>query len=54
MEKEAITFARQLLEKFDANIKKLEEAKEDNDPVGFNEIKKNSFDIHQEIQKLLQ
>lgn len=54
MEQEKIPFIKQLLGKLEDNIRKLEKAKEDNDPRSFNEIKKNSFDIHEEINKLIQ
>jgi hypothetical protein len=53
MERESISFVNQLLEKLEANVAKLEKAKKDNDPRAFNEIKKNSFDIHAEIEKLI-
>jgi len=53
MEKESITFIKQLLVKLEKNIAMLEKAKKDNDPRQFNELKKTSFDIHKEIERLL-
>lgn len=53
MENDAIPFVKQLVEKLEENVKNLEAAKKDNDPREFNELKKNSFDIHEEIEKLL-
>lgn len=53
MKPEVAPFVKQLLEKLEKNILKLEKAKEDNDPREFNEIKKECFKIHEEIGKLL-
>lgn len=54
MEEDGIVFIKQLLLKFEKNIDKLEKAKENNEPRKFNELKKESFDIHKEIAGLLQ
>lgn len=54
MKEDGIIFVKQLLEKLEDNVKKLEKAKEDNEPREFNELKKKSFDIHKEIEGLLQ
>ena len=53
MKPEATPFLRQLIEKLERNVSKLEEAKNNNDPRGFNEIKKDCFKIHEDIEKLL-
>ena len=53
MEKESIHFVEQLLAKLKTNISKLEKAKKENDPRGFNEIKRTCFDINNEIEKLI-
>ena len=53
MEKESIDFIEQLLRKLKDNISKLEKAKKDNDPRLFNEIKKDSFNTNNEIDKLI-
>lgn len=54
MERESIAFVKQLITKLEKNVAALEKAKKDNDPRLFNELKKTSFDIHQEIEKLIQ
>jgi len=53
MERESIAFVKQLLEKLEKTVALLEVAKKENDPRKFNELKKSSFDIHQEIEKLI-
>ncbi|MDA3836548.1 MAG: hypothetical protein PF542_02910 [Nanoarchaeota archaeon] len=53
MEIETIEFIKQLLDKMDKNVDKLEVARNENDPRTFNNLKKNSFDIHEEIRKLI-
>lgn len=53
MEKESINFIEQLLIKLKKNISKLEIAKKENDPRGFNEIKKECMNITKEIDKLI-
>lgn len=53
MEKESIDFIEQLLRKLKDNISKLEKSKKDNDPRAFNEIKKDSFNTNNEIDKLI-
>lgn len=53
MEKESITFVNQLIGKLEENTKKLEQAKNDNDPRSFNQIKRDSFKIHEELGKLI-
>jgi hypothetical protein len=54
MKEEAIVFVKQLLNKLEQNVSLLEGAKEENDPRSFNDYKKNSFDVHQEIEKLIE
>ena len=53
MKEDGIVFVKQLLVKLEGNIVKLEKAKKDNEPRVFNELKKESFDIHKEIEGLL-
>lgn len=53
MDKEAIGFVKQLIEKVEKNVKKLEDAKENNDPRLFNDMKKKCFDLQNEIGKLI-
>lgn len=53
MEEEKITFIKQMLKSLEKNIKELEVLKKNNDPRKFNEVKKDSFNIHEEISKII-
>lgn len=53
MKPDVAPFVKQLLGKLEENVAKLEKAKSDNDPRSFNEIKKECFKIHEEIEKLI-
>lgn len=53
IEKEGIAFAKQLIEQIEKNVELLEKAKENNDPREFNEIKKKSFKLYEELGKLI-
>ena len=53
MDEEKIVFVKQMLASLEKNIKELESLKKNNDPRKFNEVKKDSFDIHLEIEKLI-
>ena len=53
MEKEKIIFIKQMLNSLENKIKELETLKKNNDPRRFNEVKKDSFNIHEEISKII-
>ncbi|MBN2880420.1 hypothetical protein JXM83_00035 [Candidatus Woesearchaeota archaeon] len=53
MKSEVAPFVKQLLGKLEENVAKLEKTKEDNNPRAFNDVKKECFKIHEEIEKLL-
>jgi len=53
MEEEKIVFVKQMLKSLEKNIKELETLKKNNDPRKFNEVKKDSFNIHEEISKMI-
>jgi hypothetical protein len=53
MERESISFVKQLLDELESNLNQLEKAKKDNDPREFNEIKKKTFDIEKELGNLI-
>jgi len=53
MNKDAIIFMKQLISKLEENVKKLEKAKENNDPREFNDLKKQCFDIQKEMEKMI-
>lgn len=53
MNKDAIIFMKQFINKLEENVKKLEKAKKDNDPRGFSDLKKECFDIQKQMEKLM-
>ena len=53
MEKESISFVKQLLDELNSNLTQLEKARKENDPRAFNQVKKKAFDIEKELEKLI-
>ncbi len=53
MEKEKLDFIEQFLNELEGYVNELEKAKKENDPKQFNEIKKKSYHVNEEIKKLI-
>jgi hypothetical protein len=53
MEKEAIVFVKQLINSLERKLGDLGKAKEENDPRGFNDLKKECFEIQRQIEDLI-